>query len=180
MNALLTVLAIIASLIVLLLAVALFLKKEYSITRDIVISQPRQKVFDYIKYLRNQDSFSKWAGMDPGMKKEYRGTDGTAGFVSAWDSEMKNVGKGEQEIVKITEGERVDFSIHFIKPFEGLAEAYMTTSSESENQTRVTWSFKSVMKYPMNLMLLFMNMEKMIGNDLQVGLNNLKSQLEKA
>lgn len=180
MNALLTVLAIIAALIVLLLVIALFLKKEYSVTRDITISQPRQKVFDYIKYLRNQDNFSKWATMDPDMKKEYRGTDGTPGFVSAWDSEMKNVGKGEQEIVKVTDGERVDFSIHFIKPFDGLATAYMLTTAESENLTRVTWSFKAGMKYPMNLMLLFMNMEKMIGNDLQVGLGNLKSQLEKS
>jgi hypothetical protein len=137
-------------------------------------------VFDYIKYLRNQDNFSKWATMDPDMKKEYRGTDGTPGFVSAWDSEMKNVGKGEQQIVKVTDGERVDFSIHFIKPFDGLATAYMSTTAESENLTRVTWSFKAGMKYPMNLMLLFMNMEKMIGDDLQIGLNNLKSQMEKA
>lgn len=162
-----------------LLAIALFLKKEYTVTREIIIGQPRQKVFDYIKYLRNQDNFSKWATMDPAMKKEYRGTDGSTGFVSAWDSENKNVGKGEQEIVKITDGERVDFRIHFMKPFDGLAKAYMATHIESENQTRVTWSFDSELKYPMNLMLLFMNMEKMIGNDLQVGLNNLKTQLEK-
>ena len=180
MNALLTVLAIVTAIVVLLLVIALFIKKEYSVTREIIIAQPKQKVFDFIKYLRNQDNFSKWATMDPDMIKEYRGTDGTPGFVSTWDSNMKNVGKGEQEIIKITDGEQVDFSIHFIKPFEGLAMAYMQTTAESENRTRVTWSFKSSLKYPMNLMLLFMNMEKMIGNDLQVGLNNLKSQLEKA
>jgi hypothetical protein len=34
------------------------------------------------------------------------------------------------------------------------------------------------MKYPMNLMLLFMNMEKMVGNDLGNGLKNLKTILE--
>ncbi len=180
MNVLLIVLAIVAGVVALLLLAALFTRKEYQVTRDITISQPRQKVFDYIKYLRNQDNFSKWATMDPEMKKEYHGTDGTPGFVSAWDSNMKNVGKGEQEIIKNTDGAQVDFSIHFIKPFEGLATAYMQTTAESENRTHVTWSFKSGMKYPMNLMLLFMNMEKMIGNDLQVGLNNLKSQLEKA
>jgi hypothetical protein len=31
----------------------------------------------------------------------------------------------------------------------------------------------------MNLMLLFMNFEKMIGDDLEIGLENLKSILEK-
>lgn len=35
------------------------------------------------------------------------------------------------------------------------------------------------MSYPFNVMRLFMNMDKMIGEDLQTGLNNLKAQLEK-
>jgi len=173
------ILAIIASIILLLLVIALFVKKEYSIEREIVINQPTSKVFDYIKSLRNQDSFSKWATIDPNMKKEYTGTDGTVGFVSAWESDNKNVGKGSQEIIKITDGDRVDFSIHFIKPFEGLAKAYMSTESKGENQTLVKWGFASGMKYPMNLMLLLMNLEKMLGNDLQIGLNNLKTKLEK-
>lgn len=36
----------------------------------------------------------------------------------------------------------------------------------------------SSMPYPFNLMLLFMDMEEMIGNDLQTGLENLKLVLE--
>jgi hypothetical protein len=35
------------------------------------------------------------------------------------------------------------------------------------------------MPYPMNLMLLCMNMDKMIGKDLETGLTNLKGVLEK-
>lgn len=35
------------------------------------------------------------------------------------------------------------------------------------------------MNYPFNLMGLFMNMEKMIGDDFQTGFNNLKTVLEK-
>jgi hypothetical protein len=34
------------------------------------------------------------------------------------------------------------------------------------------------MKYPTNLTLLFMNMEKMVGGDLEKGLENLKTLLE--
>jgi hypothetical protein len=34
------------------------------------------------------------------------------------------------------------------------------------------------MKYPTNLMLLFMDMEEMLSPDLQNGLNNLKTLLE--
>lgn len=34
------------------------------------------------------------------------------------------------------------------------------------------------MKYPMNLMMLFMDMEKQLAPDLQNGLDNLKTLLE--
>jgi len=159
------------------LVVALFVKKTYSIEREIMIARPPHVVFNYIKYLRNQDKFSKWATMDPNMKKEYRGTDGTPGFVSAWDSQDKNVGKGEQEIKTVIEGKRIEFEIRFIKPFAAVAKAYMTTDQMSRNETIVNWGFDSQMNYPMNLMLLF-NMKKMIGNDLAIGLANLKNQLE--
>jgi hypothetical protein len=159
--------------------VALFVKKAYSVEREITINKPYHQVFDYVKLLRNQDNFSKWATMDPKMKKEYRGTDGIVGFVSAWDSSNKNVGKGEQEIKKITDNKRIDFVIRFIKPFAGIANAYMTVEPMSKNETIVNWGFDSKMKYPMNLLLLFMKMDKMIGNDLATGLLNLKNILEK-
>lgn len=166
-------------LVAILLIVALFVKKDYSVEREITINKPRNQVFDYIKYLKNQDNYSVWAKMDPKMKKEYRGTDGTPGFVSAWESDDNNVGKGEQQIENISEGDRIDLDLHFIKPFEGRADARMITESVADNQTKVKWGFDSKMKYPMNIMLLFMNMEKMIGNDLQTGLDTLKVVLEK-
>lgn len=179
MKALKKILLVIVVLIAIVLILAAFTKKKYGVEREIVINKPKQEVFDYIKHLKNQDNYSKWAMMDPAMKKTYTGTDGTVGFVSAWDSEKKDVGKGEQEIKKIAEGERVDFELRFIKPFESTEQAYMQTETVSPTSTRVKWGFDGHMNYPMNLMLLFMDFEKMIGDDLQTGLTNLKSNLEK-
>ena len=169
----------IGSIIALLLIVALFVKKEYGVTREVTINKPKQEVFNYVKHVKNQDHFSKWNQMDPAMKKEYQGTDGTVGFIYAWDSKDKNVGTGNQEIKNIVDGQRVDLDIHFIKPFEGKASADFITEAVSDNQTKVKWEFNSRMPYPMNLMRLFMDMEGMIGDDLQTGLNNLKNVLEK-
>jgi len=166
-------------LIALLLIIGIFTKKEYTVERSIVINKPKQEVFDYIKSLKNQNNFSVWARMDPGMKKEYHGTDGTVGFVSTWDSEKKDVGKGEQEITKIDEGNRIDFALRFIKPMEGNATAYMTTETAGENQTTTKWAFEGKMGYPMNTLLLFMNMDKMLGPDLEQGLANLKEIMDK-
>lgn len=172
------ILVILAIIIAIPLIIALFVKKEYSVERQVTINKPRQEVFNYVKYLKNQDNFSKWAMMDPGMKKEYRGTDGTVGFVSAWDSEKSDVGKGEQEIKSIKEGEKIDYEIRFKEPFPSVAPAYMATEPVSETQTKVKWGFNGRMPYPMNIMKLFYNMDEMIGNDLQTGLNNLKKVLE--
>ncbi|MCW2262733.1 MULTISPECIES: hypothetical protein [Sphingobacterium] len=68
-------------IVAVLLITALFLKKDYAVKREITINKPKQEVFDYIKYLRNQNNFSKWAMMDPLMTKTYQGTDGTVGFI---------------------------------------------------------------------------------------------------
>jgi uncharacterized protein YndB with AHSA1/START domain len=179
MKILLRILAGLGLLLLLALIVALFTKKDYAVEREVTINKPRQEVYDYLKYLKNQDNFSKWAMMDPNAKKEYKGTDGTLGFSSSWESDNKNVGKGEQEISKLTEGERIEYNLHFIKPMDARANAAFALSTPAENETKVTWSFSSRMNYPMNLVLLCVDMDKMLGKDLDLGLANLKNLLEK-
>ncbi len=171
-----TILKIIVALVVILLVAALFMSKDYTVEKSITINKPKTEVFNYIKSLKNQDNFSKWASMDPTMKKTFTGTDNTVGFISAWEGNS-DVGKGEQEIKKITEGQRVDFELRFEKPMKDVAQAYMTTDSTGTNQTLVKWGINGHMSYPMNIMGLFMN--KMLGGDFEVGLANLKALQEK-
>lgn len=170
---------VIAIIIAIPLVVALFVKKDYVVEREIIINKPKAEVFEYIKFLKNQDNYSKWNMMDPDMKKTYQGTDGTIGFISAWESKMENVGAGEQEIVNMIDGERIDMKLRFKVPFEAQNDAYMITEDMSNNQTKVKWGFKGAFPYPFNLMGLFMDMEKAVGGDLEVGLQNLKNLLEK-
>lgn len=158
---------------------ALFVHNSYDVEREVVINQPKDKVFQYVKYLKNQNEFSKWANIDPNMTKTYQGIDGTVGFVSAWESTNEEVGTGEQEIKAIEEGKRIDFELRFIKPFEATEPAYMITESVDNNTTKVKWGFSGHMDYPMNLMFLFMDFEQIIGDDLQTGLDNLKVIQEK-
>lgn len=170
---------VLVGFIVLLLIIPLFINGNYAVEREVTINKPKQDVFDFVKYLKNQNKFSVWAKIDPAMKTEFRGEDATVGFVSAWDSKNPKAGKGEQKIVSMADGERIDYELHFIKPFESTDFAYMTFESSSESATKVKWGFKGTMKYPMNLMLLFTDMEKMLAPDLQNGLDNLKGILEK-
>lgn len=178
MNIVIIILSIIGGLVVLFLLVALFVKSEYTIGRTIIINKSRQEVFNYIKYLKNQDHFNKWVMMDPNLKKEFKGVDGTEGFIYAWEGN-KRAGKGEQEIKRIAEGERMEVELRFVKPFEAVAQAPFTTESLDGNKTKLSWGMSSRMKYPMNIMLLFMDMDKLLGKDLELSLSNLKGILEK-
>lgn len=173
------ILGAIIVLIAIVLIVAMFVRKNYVIRRQIIIDKPKQQVFDYVKFTQNAMQYNKWFMTDPNHRKELRGTDGTAGFVYAWDSDMKQAGKGEQETKAVADGARLDYEIRFIKPFEGKADVAMTTDAVTDISTRVDWSFSSGMKYPMNIMLLFMDFEKMLGKDMEESLQNLKAQLEK-
>ena len=173
------ILVITATMIMIPFLVALFIQKDYVVTRSITINKPVVEVFDYVKHLKNQNDFSKWAQVDPDMGKTYRGKDATVGFVSAWASENPDVGVGEQEIIAIDEGKRIDFELRFISPFEATELAYMSTDAINANQTRVDWGFNGHIAYPMNLMFLFIDFETLIGADLQQGLDTLKVVLEK-
>ena len=173
-----SILKILLITVVVLLVAAIFLKKVYVVERDIIINKPKTTVFNYLKYLKNQNDFSKWALMDTNAHREYIGLDGTEGFLYTWESNNSKVGKGEQRIKKIIAGKVIQTALHFIKPIEGFADAYLTTETISDNETRVRWGFYSKMNYPFNLSLLVLNMDKIIGDDLSEGLINLKKQLE--
>lgn len=173
------ILIILLAFIAVILLAAIFIKKEYSTSRSVVINKPLKEVFGYVKLLKNQNEYSKWASMDPNMEKMYTGTDGTVGFISAWKSQQKEVGSGEQEITAILEGKRIDYDLRFKEPIESNAKTYFTTEALNENQTKVTWGFSGKMIYPLNFIRVFMNMEEMIGADFQTGLNNMKGIIEK-
>jgi len=172
------VLYIILGIIAVLLLAGLVISKDIAATKEIVINKPVSEVFNYIKYLKNQQNYSKWAAMDPNLKNEFRGTDGQPGFVNHWVGNKK-VGEGEQEITAIAEGKSLSTDLRFIKPFKSFAKSVMTTDAIDANSTKVTWGFESKMNYPMNVMKLFMNWNEMIGKDFATGLANLKTLMEK-
>src|SRR5215831_9193639 len=178
MNILMIILLGIAAILVIVLMAAFFASNDYTIERAIAINKPKNDVFGYIRLLKNQEHYNKWVMTDPAMKKEYKGTDGTVGFIYSWESNNNNVGKGEQEIRKIVDGELIEQEIRFMKPFEGKSKIYMSTESITGSQTKVNWVFSGTRNYFMKVMHLVLNLKKMLGKDLEKSLHNLKLVLE--
>ncbi len=176
MNTLISILLIVAGIIALLLIIGLFTKREHYVKQEIIINASRQKVFDYLKLLKNQDEWNKNAKGDPDKKEEFKGTDGTVGFILAF-SGNKNVGEGEKEIKNIIEGKRIETEMRFVKPIAFTASLIMDTESISDNQTKVNLIHSGTMKYPLNILIQMF--EKMFAKQMDISLSTLKNVLEK-
>jgi len=161
-----------AGLIILLLVVALFVPKTFHAEGTTVINKPNAEVFDFVKYVKNQEQYGVWFRMDPNIEKSYEGTDGTVGFRYTWKS--KEVGNGAQVITKIEEGKRIDMDL-FFQDSKDPSKSFITTEAVTDNQTKVRWVIDGKMPYPFNLMSLCYDMNK----DFEQGVLNLKEVLEK-
>ncbi len=175
MNIFLTILLILAAIIVLLLLLALFMKKDHYVNREIIINAPRQKVYDFLKYLENQEKFNKWAKAGEERIVTHKGIDGTIGYIFAWTGD-KGVGIGEKEITNLVEGERVETEIRFEKPMRVTASVIMETAHYGTDQTKVNLINKGILKYPLNLLIPMA--EKNFAKDMDVSLVTLKEVLE--
>ncbi|MHA3787717.1 SRPBCC family protein [Flavobacterium hauense] len=170
-----TIIWIILIIIAVPAVIALFLPKEYTVETFTIINRPKHMVFDYIKYVNNQEEYSKWVKTDPNIKKTLTGVDGTVGYIYAWDGNSK-AGAGEQEITAIVDGERISTEVHFTRPFKSIAHFYIATEADSEHGTKVTWHMTGKSPYPVNLMTALM--KNTLRNDMSVSLNDLKKILE--
>lgn len=175
MNFILTILLAAAGLIALILIVAFFLKKDHYVKREIIINAPLEKVFDFLKLLKNQDKFNEWAKVDPDRKWEYKGTDGTVGFIISWNGNI-NAGEGEKEIMNIIESKRIETQIRFIRPMINTADLIMETEFLSDNQTKVYLINSGTLKYPMNIFIPIA--EKKFPKNMDSSLTALKHLLE--
>lgn len=176
MNILLIILIVLVGLIALLFIAAMLSKKEYRATCDIIIAAPRHKVFDYLKLLKNQDHFNKWVMADPEMKRDFKGTDGTIGFVYGWNGN-KQAGEGELEIKNLLEGKKIETEVRFVRPMPAIAHSNWVMESINDSQTKLSWTNASKMKMPFNIMSSMI--ERMLVKDMNASLANLRAILEK-
>ncbi len=172
-----TALYILLGIVLLIIFLAAIAPKSYNVFRSVEIQKPRAQVFDYLRYLEKQREWSPWEKKDPDMEHKLTGTDGQVGAVSYWNGN-KQVGEGEQEITHIEEGKRIEGELRFFKPWKSTSDCYLDVEDAGSGSTKVTWGFSGKNKFPMSILMLFMNMDKAVGKDFEEGLASLKANLE--
>lgn len=173
-------LKIIAIVIIVLIAAILIFAAtkpdDLHVKRTVWIKAPPEKIFPLI------NDFHAWGlwtpyNKDPAMKKTYGGAASGVGATYAWDGN-KEVGKGSISITESVPNTRIAFNLDMLKPFEGHNKVVINLQA-SDGGTQVTWALHDKTPYMGKVMSVFMNMDKLIGTDFEVGLANLKTICEK-
>lgn len=172
------ILYVISGLAVLIVLLGIIAPSGYEVTRNIQINREQEVVYHYLRFLQNQRHYSVWAKMDPKQEIYFSGTDGEVGFILGWKSEIDSVGSGEQEIKSLQPFNQVRTEVRFKEPFESVGNSEMNITAIDSSTTEVAWKFYGNSSFPMNIFLLFMDMDGMLGKDIEGGLNNLKNVLE--
>lgn len=168
---------VLSVIILLVLVAAMFAGKNFTVSREIIIQKSPGEVFDYIRYLQNHRNFSKWTTKKPELLNDGRGKDGQPGYIQPWHNYEERAGIGELEIKDIIDNRELKLIHHYFKPVKGRGESVITVQPSLSAGSTVKWEYTGHSVYPMNLLTSLLNMDKIIGRDLELGLNNLNTVL---
>jgi hypothetical protein len=149
---------------------------DMRITRSATMSADAPMVFAQVNDFHNWQAWSPWEKLDPDMQRTYEGPTSGEGAVYTW-SGNSDVGEGRMTLTDSRPDELVRIKLEFIKPFA----ATNTTEFQFEprdGQTEVTWTMTGQNNFMSKAFGLFVDMDKMIGNDFEKGLNQMKAVVE--
>lgn len=168
------VLYVILGLVVLYLILCLVGPKGATVTRSTTINAPVQQVQMKMADLKFfQEQWSPWTERDPQMQVTYLGEPGKEGYGYSWKGNDE-VGQGTLTVV----GFSGDSLLQKLS-FEGMGDSkafYVVNGKDAG--TNVTWGISMDYGFLSRGMMLFMNMDKMMGADFEHGLDKLKKAIE--
>lgn len=170
------ILFVVVLVLALLAIVAALRPDDFSVTRSAIMAAPAAGVFEQVNDLYKWQAWSPWAKLDPQAKTSYTGPAAGEGASFRWEGN-RNVGVGTMTIVESRPAERVKFRLDFEKPFAGTNAAEFTFKPEGD-KTVVTWSMYGKSNFMAKVVGLFVNCDKMVGEQFDKGLADLKTIAE--
>ncbi len=173
-----TILISFAVIVVVLAVIIATRPDEFRVTRSAAISALPAVVFAQVNDLHKWDTWSPWAKLDPTAKETFEGPSAGTGAVLRWAGNNK-VGEGSMTITESRPNELIRFELEFLKPFAATNTAEFSFKPEGD-KTTVTWSMSGHNNFIAKAIGLFMNCEKMVGDQFEQGLAQMKSVAEAA
>ncbi len=160
-----------AALIAIFLAVVAMQPTDFRITRSATIPAPISVVFEEVSNLHKWQTWSPWARMDPAAKVTFEGPDTGIRSAFTWSGNEK-VGEGRMTVTELEPEESVRFLLEFKRPFVGANSAEFTFRADGP-QTQVQWSMSGTNNFMAKAYSLFVDRDKMVGDEFEKGFKNL-------
>ncbi|WP_372917095.1 SRPBCC family protein [Salegentibacter sp.] len=154
-----------------------YAKKSYDLSRTMVINASRAEIFNYVSQLKKQPYWVPWFKKDPDALLKFKGEDAkeSAGFY--WRGNRK-VGEGTQKIIKLKPMAIMETRLLFVRPIKLNSLTYIAIKELEPNKSKIVWGVRGLLPFPLSIMSIFYSVDKLLGNDLEKGLVNLKAILE--
>lgn len=149
---------------------------NFRIERRMTVDAPPLQVFAQVNDFHKWDDWSPWAKLDPDATVAFEGPRAGQGAVFKWAGNDK-VGQGTMTLVASKPGEFIRVDVEFVKPFEGKSTSEFIFRPQGD-RTQVTWTSYGPMTFLTKAMCLIMNMEQMLGPDMEKGLVQMKAVAE--
>jgi Polyketide cyclase / dehydrase and lipid transport len=171
----------VAGVLVLFVAVVATRPSAYHVERKLEVAAPIDLVFGVLNDLHQFAGVlvffgSLWEKRDPNMQKTFEGPAAGIGQSCAW-SGNREVGKGKMTIEESVPGQKVGVKLEFVKPMESTVTCALTLAGTPTGSS-VTWSMHGNHNFLGKAFGVFMNMDNMLGTDIEKGLAQLKTVAE--
>jgi hypothetical protein len=150
-------------------------RDPYVVERQRHVDASPAAVHERIVDLHRWRAWSPWEDLDPDLEREYGGPPSGVGSWYAWEGNRK-AGKGRMEIVAVDDSS-VTIDLQFLKPFKSRSTTAFTVVAEGDGSL-VTWTLTADNSAMTKVMGLFTSMDKLIGPDLEKGLERLQQDAE--
>ena len=173
----------VAGALVLLAVVAATRPSAYHVERTLGVAAPADLVFGILNDLHQFAGVLVLFGSpleksDPNMQTTFEGPAAGAGQSYAW-SGNREAGKGTMTIEESVPGQKVGMKLEFVEPMASTATCALTLAGTPAGSL-VTWSMAGNHNFIGKALGVFMNMDNMLGTDIEKGLAQLKTVAEGA
>ena len=171
----------VAGVLVLFAVVVATRPSAYHVERKLEIAAPADLVFGVLNDLHQFAGVmvlfgSPWETIDPHMQKTFAGPTAGVGQSYAWNSK-KEIGAGTMTIEESVPGRKVGVKLEFVKPMKSTATCALTLAGTPTGSS-VTWSMDGNHNFIGKAFGMFMDMDQMLGTDIEKGLARLKTVAE--
>lgn len=158
-------------LIVVYMVLGLFGPSDYRVTRSIKIESTVDVVFNQTSKFTNWAAWSPWAAEDPEAKYTIENDEQVIGAKLGWDGPISGV--GSMTISEIIPNEKMVYELSFVEPWV-MSSVGGFNYTQEDGVVNLEWYDEGDIPFTQRPMMLFVDLEEMMGPMFERGLEGIK------